>query len=86
MTESLLLGDVVTLKSGGLPMTVVDCIGEQRVVAWQDKQGRMHKDQFHHDCLRRSAGEFDGMDNLIIEGVTHSREEIDAYLETAGNA
>jgi uncharacterized protein YodC (DUF2158 family) len=33
-------GDVVELKSGGLPMTVVDCNAQGVSCQWQDAEGR----------------------------------------------
>jgi uncharacterized protein YodC (DUF2158 family) len=33
-------GDVVELKSGGVPMTVIDCNGQGVNCQWQDAEGR----------------------------------------------
>lgn len=40
MKGAFMLGDVVKLKSGGLPMTVVGINGQGVNCQWQDAQGR----------------------------------------------
>ncbi len=40
MNRDLKPGDVVELKSGGLPMTVVSCNGRGVDCQWQDAEGR----------------------------------------------
>jgi uncharacterized protein YodC (DUF2158 family) len=47
-------GDVVELKSGGLPMTVVDCNAQGVNCQWQDAQGRPQSAIWNAVAVRRS--------------------------------
>ena len=57
----------------------IDCV-------WADRQGRVRRDNFPVAVLSRSHVEFDGIGDLVIEGVTHTKREIDAMYGDAGNA
>ena len=45
------VGDVVTLKSGDLPMTVNDIEGDDIDVTWFDGDGNVKKDRFSRHVL-----------------------------------
>ncbi|MGE0776115.1 MAG: YodC family protein [Sphingomonadaceae bacterium] len=69
------IGDVVSLKSGGGAMAVESTNAEVVACVWRDK-GMTRRDSFPEACLRHSAGEFDGIGDLIIEGYNATSEEI----------
>ncbi len=55
MAEKWKAGDVVRLKSGGVPMTVRSVEGEMALCQWFEK-GELQSMKFHQDMLTRAAG------------------------------
>jgi uncharacterized protein YodC (DUF2158 family) len=82
----LSIGDVVSFKSGGQGMTVEEVNLNMVGCVWLSRDGRVRRDTFPSACLRHGDSRFDGIADLVIEGVTHSSDEIDVYLKAAGNA
>jgi len=56
-------GDVVELKSGGNPMTVVDMTGNVVTLAWHDDIGAMHDVCIRSECLRAVPIEDQGLED-----------------------
>jgi len=79
-------GNMVSLKSGGAAMVIEALVDDLAQLVWMDKQARTRRDQLPTVCLRHSSGQFDGVRDLVIEGVTHSTDQLVDYLETAGRA
>ena len=79
------MGSSVTLKSGGLAMTVVSIDGDNATCVWLDKTGRDRSRDLPMCCLMHDGG---GAFNLIIEGFNATAEEVDQLTgrKAIGNA
>jgi uncharacterized protein YodC (DUF2158 family) len=86
MMSQYAVGSVVSLNSGGQGMTVERVDADSVACVWIDRDGRVRRDSFLGACLRLGDSRFDGIADLLIEGVTHTRPEIDACSKVAGNA
>ncbi|MGD9810407.1 MAG: DUF2158 domain-containing protein [Sphingobium sp.] len=86
MTVTFSPGDVVSLQSGGAAMTLVQIMGNDADCVWMTKLGQLRRTTLPTKCLRAGTDEYDGVGTLIIEGMTHSRDEIDRLYGDAGNA
>ena len=83
--KSFQVGEVVSLKSSDRSMVVERVDYDQVFCVWHGKE-LVRRGSFPAACLRLSDGSFDGVGQLIIEGVTHSRSEIEMILKAEGNA
>jgi uncharacterized protein YodC (DUF2158 family) len=86
MMSAFAIGDRVSLTSGGQAMNVESVQTESVACVWLDKAGKVRRDTFPKQCLRHGDSRFDGIPDLVIEGITHTRDELDSYLKVSGNA
>jgi uncharacterized protein YodC (DUF2158 family) len=83
--KALEVGEIVSLKSGGVAMTLESLTDADGSCVWMDR-GKVRRDTFPLLCLRRGTDEHDNIGTLIISGITHSQAEVDAMLKVPEHA
>ena len=68
-------GDVVILKSGGQPLTIVDVKGDEAVCVWMGPEGDLHRDTLPLVVLARLEEEKDEEDEEGEEEDDEDEEE-----------
>ena len=79
------VGTVVQLKSGGIAMTVEVASSGKVGCIWSDKTGRLRRETLPAETLQL-FDQYRDVPMLVIEGLTHSSDEVAEILKGQGNA
>jgi uncharacterized protein YodC (DUF2158 family) len=60
------IGDIVSLKSGGVAMTVEAVEDERATCIWMSRDGRVRRENLPVMTLRHGDSQFDGIGDLVL--------------------